>query len=162
MQVRATNDEGTGGWSPSGEGMTIALLTLEIETVEEPPVSGEFGVRLSFSEEVTGFSTGDVDSQQDPACVDDQDNAVNCDPQIIGLQTGDNRVFTARVAPWTDRVAHSYGLSLRVLADTVESAASGQGNEEGILRVQGVASRERRSRSRRSIWGPAGGTGPFD
>ena len=31
VQVRATNDEGTGSWSESGEGMTIAPLTLEID-----------------------------------------------------------------------------------------------------------------------------------
>ena len=136
VQVRARNEEGTSGWSPSGEGKTIALLTLEMETMEEPPVSGEFGVRLSFSEEVTGFSAGDVDSNQDPACVDEQNNTVLCDPQISGLQTGDNRVFTARVTPWTSQVAHSYRLNLRVLADTVTASVSGQGNEEGILRVR--------------------------
>ena len=115
--MRASNEEGSSGWSPSGEGKTIALLTVEMEATEEPPVSGAFGVRLSFSEEVTGFSAGDVDSSQDPACVDDQNNTVFCAPQISGLQTGDNRVFTARVTP-QDRAG---GPQLRV-----ESACAGR------------------------------------
>ena len=42
VQVRATNDEGSGNWSASGEGMTIAPLTLEITSGTDPPVSGAF------------------------------------------------------------------------------------------------------------------------
>ena len=40
----------------------------------EPPVSGAFTVRFSFSEPVTGFSRSDIETGQDPACVDDQNN----------------------------------------------------------------------------------------
>ena len=136
VQVRATNDEGTGGWSDPGEGMTITPLTLEMMTMEEPPVSGPFTVRFSFSEEVTGFSASDIETGQDPACVDDQNNTVFCDPGIGGVQTADDRVFTTTVTPWTDRVAHSYTLSLSVPADTVTSVASGQPNEEAMLEVR--------------------------
>ena len=66
VQVRATNDEGTGDWSPLGEGMTVTPLTLEMMTMEEPPVSGPFTVRFSFSEPVTGFSSSDIETRPGP------------------------------------------------------------------------------------------------
>ena len=99
VQVRATNDEGTSGWSESGEGMTVAPLTVVMASGTEPPVSGPFTVRFSFSEPVTGFSASDIETGQDPACVDDQNNPVFCDPGIGGLQTADDRVFTTTVTP---------------------------------------------------------------
>ena len=130
VQVRATNDEGTGGWSDPGEGMTVAPLRLEMMTMEEPPVSGPFRVRFSFSEPVTGFSASDIETGQDPACVDDQNNTVFCDPGIGGVQTADDRVFTSRVTPWTDRVAHSYTLRLTVAGGAVRSSVGSKPNEE--------------------------------
>ena len=130
VQVRATNDEGTGGWSDPGEGMTVAPLRLEMMTMEEPPVSGPFTVRFSFSEPVTGFSTSDIETGQDPACVDDQNNTVFCDPGIGGVQTADDRVFTTTVTPWTDRVAHSYTLRLTVAGGAVRSSVGSKPNEE--------------------------------
>ena len=130
VQVRATNDEGTGGWSDPGEGMTVAPLRLEMMTMEEPPVSGPFTVRFSFSEPVTGFSASDIETGQDPACVDDQNNTVFCDPGIGSLQTTDDRIFTTTVTPWTDRVAHSYTLRLTVAGDRVRSAVGSKPNEE--------------------------------
>ena len=130
VQVRATNDEGTGGWSDPGEGMTVAPLTLEMMTMEEPPVSGPFRVRFSFSEPVTGFSASDIETGQDPACVDDQNNTVFCDPGIGGVQTADDRVFTTTVTPWTDRVAHSYTLRLTVAGGAVRSSVGSKPNEE--------------------------------
>ena len=136
VQVRAANDEGTGDWSPLGEGMTVTPLTVEMASGTEPPVSGAFRVRFSFSEEVTGFSASDIETGQDPECRDDQDNTIFCDPGIGGLETTDDRIFTATVTPWTDRVAHSYTLSLSVPADTVTSVASGQPNEEAMLEVR--------------------------
>ena len=114
VQVRARNEEGTSDWSDPGEGMTVTPLTVVMASGAEPPVSGPFTVRFSFSEPVTGFSRSDVDSGQDPACRDDQNNPVFCDPGIGTLQTTDDRVFTATVTPWTDRVAHSYTLRLTV------------------------------------------------
>ena len=130
VQVRATNDEGTGGWSDPGEGMTVEPLTVAMASGTEPPVSGPFTVRFSFSEPVTGFSASDVDSDQDPACVDDQNNTVFCDPGIGALQTTDDRVFTITVTPRTDRVAHSYTLRLTVAGGAVRSSVGSKSSEE--------------------------------
>ena len=130
VQVRATNDEGTSGWSESGEGMTVAPLTVVMASGTDPPVSGPFTVRFSFSEPVTGFSASDIDSGQDPACVDDQNNTVFCDPRIEGLDTADDRVFTTTVTPGTDRVAHSYTLRLTVAGGAVRSSVGSKPNEE--------------------------------
>ena len=130
VQVRATNEEGTSGWSVSGEGMTVTPLTVGMASGAEPPVSGPFTVRFSFSEPVTGFSASDIDSGQDPACRDDQNNTVFCDPGIGTLQTTDDRVFTATVTPWTDRVAHSYTLRLTVPGGAVRSLVGSKPNEE--------------------------------
>ena len=130
VQVRATNDEGTGGWSASGEGMTVTPLTVGMASGTDPPVSGPFTVRFSFSEPVTGFSRSDIDSSQDPACRDDLNNPVFCDPVFGGLETTDDRVFTATVTPWTDRVAHSYTLTLTVPGGAVRSSVGSKPNEE--------------------------------
>ena len=130
VRVRAANDEGTSGWSESGEGMTVTPLTVVMASGTEPPVSGPFTVRFSFSEPVTGFGGSDVETGQDPACVDDQSNTVFCDPGIGGLKTIDDRVYTTTVTPWTDRVAHSYTLTLTVGGDAVRSLVGGKPNEE--------------------------------
>ena len=130
VQVRATNEEGTSGWSDPGEGMTVTPLTVGMASGADPPVSGAFTVRFSFSEPVTGFSRSDIDSSQDPACRDDQNNTVFCDPGIGTLQTTDDRVFTATVTPWTDPVAHSYTLRLTVAGGAVRSLAGSKPNEE--------------------------------
>ena len=130
VQVRAKNDEGTGDWSESGEGMTVTPLTLVMASGTEPPVSGPFTVRFSFSEPVTGFSGSDIETGQDPACVDDQNSPVFCDPGIGVLETADDRVFTTTVSPWTDRVAHSYTLRLTVAGGAVRSSVGSKANEE--------------------------------
>ena len=130
VQVQATNDEGTGGWSASGEGMTVTPLTVVMASGTDPPVSGAFTARFSFSEPVTGFSASDIETGQDPACTDDLNNPVFCDPVIGGLETTDDRVFTATVTPWTDRVAHSYTLTLTVPAGAVRSSVGSKPNEE--------------------------------
>ena len=136
VRVRAANDEGTSGWSDPGEGMTVTPLTVVMASGTEPPVSGPFRVRFSFSEPVTGFSASDIETGQDPACVDDQNNTVFCDPGIGGVQTADDRVFTSRVTPRTDGVADNYTLRLRVPADTVASAVGNKPNEEAMLEVR--------------------------
>ena len=138
VQVRARNEEGTSGWSPSGEGMTVTPLTVGMASSTDPPVSGPFTMRFSFSEPVMGFGGSDIDSGQDPACVDDQNNTVFCDPGIGTLQTTDDRVFTATVTPWTDRVAHSYTLRLTVPGGAVRSSVGSKPNEEpeGPLEVR--------------------------
>ncbi len=130
VQVRATNEEGTGGWSDPGEGMTVAPLTVVMANGTEPPVSGPFTVRFSFSEPVTGFSASDIETGQDPECTDDQNNTVFCDPGIGVLQTTDDRVFTTTVTPRTDRVAHSYTLTMTVLGGAVRSSVGSKPNEE--------------------------------
>ena len=130
VQVRAKNDEGTSDWSDPGEGMTVTPLTVGMASGADPPVSGPFTVRFSFSEPVTGFSMSDIETGQDPACRDDQNNTVFCDAGIGGLETTDDRVFTATVTPWTDRVAHSYTLRLTVPGGAVRSSVGGKPNEE--------------------------------
>ena len=130
VQVRATNEEGTSGWSDPVEGMTVTPLTVGMASGADPPVSGPFTVRFSFSEPVTGFSMSDIETGQDPACRDDQNNTVFCDAGIGGLETTDDRVFTATVTPWTDRVAHSYTLRLTVPGGAVRSSAGSKPNEE--------------------------------
>ena len=130
VQLRARNEEGTSGWSDPGEGMTVAPLTLVMAGGTDPPVSGAFTVRFSYSEPVTGFSASDIETGQDPACRDDQNNTVFCDPGIGTLQTTDDRVFTTTVTPRTDRVAHSYTLRLTVAGGAVRSSAGNKPNEE--------------------------------
>ena len=130
VQMRATNEEGTSDWSASGEGRTVTPLTVVMASGTEPPVSGPFRVRFSFSEPVTGFGGSDVETGQDPACTDDQNNTVFCDPGIGGLQTADNRVFTTTVTPQTDRVAHSYTLRLTVAGGAVRSSVGSKPKEE--------------------------------
>ena len=68
VQVRAKNDEGTSDWSDPGEGMTVTPLTVVMTSGTDPPVSGPFTVRFSFSEPVTGFSASDIETGQDPEC----------------------------------------------------------------------------------------------
>ena len=138
VQVRATNEEGTSGWSASGEGMTLTPLTVGMTSGTEPPVSGAFTLQFSFSEPVTGFGGSHIDTEQDPACRDDQNNTVFCDPRIGTPQTADDRVYTTTVSPWTDRVAHSYTLTLTVPAGRVRSSVGSKPNEEpeGPLEVR--------------------------
>ena len=140
VQVKARNEEGTSDWSDSGEGMTVTPLTLAMASGTDPPVSGSFTVRFSFSEEVTGFTRNEIETEQvaeqDPACRDSQGNAVTCDPVIGALQTVDDRVFSATVTPGTNGVENNYTLRLSVPADTVRSATRGQLNEEAMLEVR--------------------------
>ena len=136
VQVRATNDEGTSDWSESGEGMTVTPLTVEIMSGPEPPVEGPFTVRFSFSETVRGFTQAAIESGQNPACSDDQNNPVFCDPGIGRLDTVDDRVFTTTVTPRTDRVAHNYTLTLTMSGGAVRSSVENKPNEEGTLEVR--------------------------
>ena len=136
VQVRATNDEGTSDWSESGEGMTVTPLTVEIMSGTEPPVEAPFTVRFSFSETVRGFTQAAIESGRNPACSDDQNNPVFCDPGIGRLDTVDDRVFTTTVTPRTDRVAHNYTLTLTMSGGAVRSSVENKPNEEGTLEVR--------------------------
>ena len=136
VQVRATNDEGTSNWSESGEGMTVMPLTVQMTSDLQPPVEGPFTVRFSFSEPVRGFSTSDIETGQDPACMDDQNTPVFCGPAIGGLETVDDRIFTASLTPGTDQVAHNYTLTITVPANAVTSVVGNKLNEAAALEVR--------------------------
>ena len=136
VQVRATNEEGTGDWSESGEGRTIAPLTVQMTPSPPPPVEGAFSLRFSFSEEVRGFTSGDIETQQEPACTDSANNPIFCNPTIAALQTTDNRIFTTTVNPRTERVAHNYTLTITVPADRVTSSPDNKPNEATTLDVR--------------------------
>ena len=133
VQVRATNDEGTSDWSDPGEGMTVTPLTVEMMGGTEPPVEGPFTVRFSFSEPVRGFTQAAIETAQDPACTDEQNNPVFCEPDIGRLETVDDRVFSTTVTPETDRVAHNYTLTLTVSGGAVRSSVGNKLNEEAML-----------------------------
>ena len=133
VQVRATNDEGSSDWSESGEGMTVTPLTVEMMGGTEPPVEGPFTVRFSFSEPVRGFTQAAIETAQDPACTDEQNNPVFCEPDIGRLETVDDRVFNTTVTPQTDRVAHNYTLTLTVSGGAVRSSVGNKLNEEAML-----------------------------
>ena len=136
VQVRATNDEGTSDWSESGEGMTVAPLTVQMTTDLPSPVEGAFSLRFSFSETVRGFSANDIETGQDPACMDDQNTPVFCGPAIGGLETIDDRIFTTTVTPVTDGVAHNYTLTITVSANTVTAVVDSKSNEAAALEVR--------------------------
>ena len=136
VQVRARNDEGMSDWSESGEGMTVTPLTVEMTPSPPPPVEGAFSLRFSFSEEVRGFTSGDIETQQEPACTDSANNPISCNPTIAALQTTDDRIFTTTVTPRTAGVNHNYTLTLAAPAGRVTSAAGNKPNEEAMLEVR--------------------------
>ena len=136
VQVQATNEEGTGDWSEPGEGRTIAPLTVEMTPSPPPPVEGAFSLRFSFSEEVRSFTSGDIETQQEPACTDSGNNPVACNPTIAALQTTDNRIFTTTVNPRTERVAHNYTLTLTMSGGAVRSSVENKPNEATTLNVR--------------------------
>ena len=136
VQVRATNDEGTSNWSEPGEGMTVTPLTVQITPDLPPPVEGAFTLRFSFSETVRGFSSSDIETQQDPACTDSANNPVSCNPSFAALQTTDDRIFTTTVTPRTEQVAHNYTLTITVRASGVISLVGNKPNEAAALDVR--------------------------
>ena len=136
VQVQATNEEGTGDWSEPGEGMTVTPLTVQMTTDLPPPVEASFTMRFNFSEEVRGFTSGDIETQQEPACTDSANNPIFCNPTIAALQSTDNRIFTTTVTPKTDQVNHNYTLTLTVPAGRVTSAAGNKPNEEAMIEAR--------------------------
>ena len=85
VQVQATNEEGTGDWSEPGEGRTIAPLTVQMTPSPPPPVEAPFTMRFSFSEEVRGFTSGDIETQQEPACTDSAKQPDFLQPNHCGI-----------------------------------------------------------------------------
>ena len=136
VQVRAGNDEGTGDWSEPGEGRTIAPLTVQMTPSTPPPVEAPFAMRFSFSEEVSGFTSADIATQQEPPCTDSENNPVSCNPSFTALQTTDDRVFTTIVAPQTEGVAHNYTLTISVSANRVTSVVDNKPNEAATIAVR--------------------------
>ena len=136
VQVRASNDEGTSDWSESGEGMTVTPLTVQMTTNLPPPVEGAFTMRFSFSETVRGFTSSDIETQQQPACTDSGNNPVSCNPSFAALQTTDDRIFTTTVTPRTEQVAHNYTLTITVRASGVISVVGNKPNEAAALDVR--------------------------
>ena len=111
-------------------------LTVQMTTDLPPPLEGPFTVRFRFSETVTGFSSSDIATQQQPACTDSANNPVSCNPTIAAVQTTDDRIFTTTVTPQTDQVAHNYTLTLTVGGGAVRSSVGNELNEEGTLEVR--------------------------
>ena len=136
VQVRAGNDEGTGDWSEPGEGRTIAPLTVQMTPSTPPPVEAPFAMRFSFSEEVSGFTSDDIATQQEPPCTNSENNPVSCNPSFTALQTTDDRVFTTIVAPQTEGVAHNYTLTISVSANRVTSVVDNKPNEAATIAVR--------------------------
>ena len=126
VQVWATNDEGTSDWSESGEGMTVTPLTVEITSGTEPPVEGPFTVRFSFSETVRGFTQAAIESGQNPACSDDQNNPVF-------LRPGDRSTRYGRrpgVHHYGDAADRSGGTQLHADADDERRRSEVVGREQ--------------------------------
>ena len=86
VQVRASNEEGRSDWSEPGEGTTIAPLRVQMTLDPEPPVEGAFKARFSFSETVTGFTLGDIATQQDADCRNENNDQVACNPPTNDYQ----------------------------------------------------------------------------
>ena len=136
VSVRARNEEGTGPWSEPGEGRTIDPLTVRMTTGLAPPVEGPFTLRFRFSEAVTGFTRGDIATQQEPPCTDTGNLPVPCTPSLAAFQTTDNQVFTTTVTPLTAGVAHNYTLTISVRANTVTSSLDNKPNEAATLAIR--------------------------
>ena len=136
VRVRARNEEGTGPWSEPGEGRTIDPLTVRMTTELAPPVEGPFTLRFRFSEAVTGFTRGDIATQQEPPCTDTGNLPVPCTSSLAAFQTTDNQVFTTTVTPLTAGVAHNYTLTISVRANTVTSSLDNKPNESATLAVR--------------------------
>ena len=111
-------------------------LTVQMTTDPPPPLEGPFTVRISFSETVTGFSSSDIATQQQPACTDSANNSVSCNPTIAAVQTTDDRIFTTTVTPQTDQVAHNYTLTLTVGGGAVRSSVGNKPNQAAALEVR--------------------------
>ena len=138
--VASADDSDYNGITIAGVTVTVndntAPLTVGMTTDLPPPVEGAFSLTFSFSETVTGFSANDIETGQDPACMDDQNTPVLCGTAIGGLETVDDRIFTTTVTPVTDGVAHNYTLTITVPANAVTSVVGNKPNEAAALEVR--------------------------
>ena len=128
----------TGIASAVGDPVTFEepSLTVGMTIDTMPPVEGAFTVRFSFSETVAGFTSSDIETQQEPPCRDSGNNPVSCNPTIAALQTTDDRIFTTTVTPRTTGVNHNYTLTISVRASGVTSVVGNKPNEAAALEVR--------------------------
>ena len=96
-------------------------LTVEMMGGTEPPVEGPFTVRFSFSEPVRGFTQAAIETAQDPACTDEQNNPVFCEPDI-GRRPG--------VQHYGDAADRSGGAQLHADADGKRRRSEVVGGEQ--------------------------------
>ena len=106
--------------------MTVTPLTVEMMGGTEPPVEGPFTVRFSFSEPVRGFTQAAIETAQDPACTDEQNNPVFCEPDIG--PTGDGR--RPGVQHYGDAADRSGGAQLHADADGKRRRSEVVGGEQ--------------------------------
>ena len=142
VQVQAINDEGAGPWSEPVNGRTEPPLTVEITTLEEPPVEGPFAVRFAFSETVEEFDVNDIEIGLESDCLDSGNNPIFCDPDLGTLRSNDifmstrGSTFILTLTPRIDGVANNYTLGVRLRSDRVRSSRGEKPNREGALEVR--------------------------
>ena len=142
VQVQARNDEGAGPWSEPVKGRTAPPLTVEITTLEQPPVEGPFAVRFVFSETVEDFDTNDIEIRLESDCRDSGNNPIFCDPDMGELRSDNlfrptnGGTFILTLTPRTEGVADNYTLGIRLRADRVRSSQGDKPNREGMLEVR--------------------------
>ena len=142
VQVQARNDEGAGPWSEPVKGRTEPPLTVEITTLEQPPVEGPFAVRFAFSETVEDFDTNDIEIRLESDCRDSGNNPIFCDPDMGELRSDNlfrptnGGTFILTLTPRTEGVADNYTLGIRLRADRVRSSQGDKPNREGMLEVR--------------------------
>ena len=83
-------------------------------------------MRFSFSEPVRGFTQAAIETAQDPACTDEQNNPVFCEPDIGRLETVDDRV----VQHYGDAADRSGGAQLHADADGKRRRSEVVGGEQ--------------------------------
>ena len=157
VQVRATNEDGDGGWSDSGTGSTSVLVVNKAPTASDSSVTtdedrahtfaaGEFsfsdtdsGDTLSLVEVVTLPSDGtltldgtDVTVNQDVTESDIDADKLVFTPAANANGTG-YASFTFKVSDGTDKSASAYTMTVNVTA--VNDAATGAPTIAGTARV---------------------------
>ena len=142
VQVQGINDEGAGPWTEPVKGRTEPPLTVEITTLEEPPVEGPFVVRFTFSESVEDFDIGDIEIRLESDCRDSGNNLIFCEPDMGTLRSNDifrstqGGIFTLTLTPRIEGVANNYTLGVRLRSDLVRSSRGEKPNREGALEVR--------------------------
>ena len=145
VQVRATNEEGTSGWSDPGEGMTVTPLTVGMGSGIGSSGIGGVHRALQLLRACDGLQQErHRDAARTPPAVDDQPTIRSSAIRGSGhCRQTDDRVYTTTVTPQTDRVAHSY---------TLEADGGGR-------RCEVVGGKQAERRARGAARGPGGAAG---